>query len=212
LKRLARIDGLDVWRVDGHRIRDRLDVEFTNGHHHFSRPYIPAHEIWIDREAPGSGEWPFWALRQIAERRRMSEGRSYLSALLSASRIERLERRRARGVAGPVSPRELQLAVRRRRNAEVGGRDVWVVDGRTVRDLAYVDFTLGGHGYRYRFIPRGEIWIDDAVRSLERAAVLHHEAVEVALMAGGMRYEDAHRRASRAEMQFRKRALRAATW
>src|SRR5262245_43587205 len=151
LKHLGRMDGVDVWRVDGHRIRDRVDVEFTNGHHHFSRDYIPQREIWLDRESPGSGEWAFWARRLLLERHKMSTGVPYLTALLSATHVERLERRRARGL-GRVAPRDIAEMVRRHRIGRVGGREVWLVDGRTVRDLAYIDFTLGGHGYRYRFI------------------------------------------------------------
>src|SRR6266568_7187337 len=50
---LGRMDGLGIWRVDGHQVRDGWDVEFTNGHHHFTRGYIPPGEIWLDREAPG---------------------------------------------------------------------------------------------------------------------------------------------------------------
>jgi hypothetical protein len=209
LKRLERIDGVEVWRVDGHLIRDRVDIEFTNGHHHFTRPFIPRSEIWLDREAPGAGEWPFWALHQVVQRRCMEKGASYLSALRIASRHEREERRRTRGGEGPVTTRDIQSAARRRLLGTIAGREVWLVDGRVVRDLAYVDFTLGGHGYRYRFIPRREIWIDDAVRPAERASVLHHEVVEVGLMADGMKYDEAHAHASAAETHFRRRALRA---
>ncbi len=209
-KHLGRMDGVDLWRVDGHRIRDQVDVEFTNGHHHFSRAYIPVREIWIDREAPGAGEWPFWARRLLIERHKMSTGVPYLSALLSATHVERRERRRARGIAGPVPPGEVREIARRRRVGRTGGREVWLVDGRAVRDLAYVDFTLGGHGYRYRFIPKGEVWIDDAVGPLEREAILHHEAVEVGLMARGMRYAEAHAIASEAEVRFRRAARRRA--
>jgi hypothetical protein len=206
LKQLDRMDGIDVWRVDGHRIRDQLDVEFTNGHHHFSRPYIPVGEIWVDREAPGENEWLFWARRLFLERHKMSTGVPYLTALLSATHFERLERRRERGINGRIAPREIPDLARKRLIARVGGRDVWLVDGRAVRDFAYIDFTLGGHGYRYRFIPKGEVWIDDAVRPAERAAILHHEAIEVSLMARGIRYVDAHAVASRAEARFRRAA------
>lgn len=210
IRRLDRVDGVWVWRVDGHRIRDWIDVEFTNGHHHFTRPYIPVDEIWIDREAEGESEWQFWALRQRIERALMAGGMPYLKALAIGARIERQERRLARGLTKKPPYREIRLAARRRRLGEIGGREVWLVDGRAVRDLAYVDFTQGGHGYRYRFIPKSEIWIDDAVRPSERPAVLHHEAVEVALMAGGMKYEEAHARASRSEILFRRRGARRA--
>jgi hypothetical protein len=199
-----------VWLVDGHHVRSRIDIEFTNGAHHFTRPYVPADEIWLDREAPGAGEWRYWAMRQRIERALMAAGRSYLQALRVGARIEREERRLARGIPGPVLPAEVQRQARRQKLAEREGREIWLVDGRAVRDLAYVDFTLGGHGYRYRFIPRREVWLDDAVRAVERPYVLHHELVEVGLMAAGLGYDPAHERASRAELTMR-RGRRAAT-
>lgn len=209
LHRLDRLDGLEVWRVDGHFIRDHLDVEFTNGAHHFVRRYVPPGELWLDREARGAGEWPFWALHQRIQRSLMATGTPYLCALAVAQRVELRERRVARGLPIRIDPREVREVARRRRIGSVAGREVWLVDGRAVRDIAYVDFTLGGHGFRYRFIPRGEIWIDDAVHRAERPAILHHEAVEVAHMASaGLRYHAAHDLASRAEVRFRKGKLR----
>ena len=194
-----------MWLVDGHAIRDQLDVEFTNGAHHFTRGYVPHDEIWLDREAPGAGEWQFWAMRQRIERALMAQGQPYLRALRTGARIERDERRLARGIPGPALPAEVQRSARKERLGREGGREIWLVDGRAVRDLAYVDFTLGGHGFRYRFIPRREVWLDDAVRPSERAFILHHELVELNLMANaGLSYDLAHARASRAEVILRK--------
>lgn len=209
LRRLARAGGIDVWRVDGHRLRDRLDVDFTNGHHHYTRRYVPVDEIWLDREPRGSGEWRFWALHQLVERERMAGGSPYEQALRAAGAAERAARRQALGASAEMEACEVFRTARRRRLGSVGGREAWLVDGRLVRDYACVDFTLGGHGFRYRFIPRREIWIDDAVRPAERKAILRHEAVEVALMARGLSYDDAHARASRVELAFRRGRLRA---
>ena len=193
LRLLDRAEGLAIWRVDGHAVRDRWDVDFTNGHHHYSRRYVPPDEIWLDREAPGSGEWRFWARHQLVERAAMAAGATYLQALARANRAERSLRR--------VAPRRER--VHRRRLGSAGGRAVWLVDGCAVRTRHHIDFTLGGHGHRYRFIPRGEIWIDDAVAPAERSAIVHHEAVEVELMAAGMSYAAAHARASAAEVALR---------
>jgi hypothetical protein len=197
-KLLARRDGLAIWRVDGHAIRDQLDVDFTNGHHHLTRRYVPAGEVWLDRCAPRADETPFWIVHQLVERAAMLAGVAYLAALTRANRAEKAARRAALGELG--RGRDL---VRRRRLGEAGGRAVVLVDGRAVRSAFDLNFTLGGHGFRYRFIPRGEIWIDDAVAAGERPAILHHEAVEVDLMAAGLAYPAAHARASRAEVRFR---------
>jgi hypothetical protein len=192
LRLLGRMDGVAIWRVDGQRVRDRWDVDFTNGHHHYSRGYIPLDEIWLDREARGAGEWRFWAGHALVERAEMAAGAPYLVALRRANRAERALRR-------AVPPRP----TRRRRLGAAGPRAVWLVDGSAVRGQHDLDFTLGGHGFRYRFIPRAEIWLDDAVVAGERPAILHHELVEVELMAAGMRYAEAHDRASAAERRFR---------
>jgi hypothetical protein len=202
---LARVDGLEVWRVEGRRVRDEVDVEFTNGAHFFIRRYVPPNEIWLDREAPGSGEWVFWATHQIVERRLMAGGVPYLGALRRANLAERAERRAA-GVRA-VGRARLRL----RELGTAAGRAVWLVDGRAVRTSLNLDFTLGGHHLRYRFIPRREIWIDDAVAPGERAAILHHEVVEIEHMQRGLVYDDAHARASRAEARFRRAALSALT-
>ena len=180
LERINRVDGIDVYRVDGHRIRNRIDVDFTNGHHHFSRQYVPLREVWLDREGRAP-ESRFWTQRQLFERELMARGLTYLQAVRRAAVYER-----------------------RLRGPGQRSRRVRVVSGRAVRDLFYVDFTLGGHGFRYRFIPRGEIWIDDAVHPAEHGAILHHEMVEVDLMRRGLAYDEAHSRASEAEIAFRR--------
>jgi len=199
LRLLGRRDGLALWRVDGHGIRDALDVEFTNGHSHLTRRYIPEDEIWIDRSAPRADESRFWIIHQIVERAALASGVPYLTALQRANRAEMAARRQALGVL----PRR-RAHMRRKSLGKVGDRTIILVDGRAVRSAFDVNFTLGGHGFRYRFIPRSEIWIDDAVAPAERPAILTHEAVEVDLMADGMTYDDAHARASRAESRYRR--------
>src|SRR5207253_2097692 len=38
--------------------------------------------------------------------------------------------------------------------------EVWLVDGSVVRGLYKTDYTEGGHGYVYRWVPKDEIWIE----------------------------------------------------
>lgn len=185
--------------MDGHAIRDGLDVEFTNGANHLTRPYVPEHEIWVDRSAPRRDESGFWTLHQLVEREALAAGVPYPRALARANRAEAAERRR---VLGEVPRRRPPL--RRKVLGRAADRTLVLIDGRAVRSAFDLNFTLGGHGYRYRFVPRGEIWIDDAVAPAERPAIVTHEAVEVELMARGMPYEEAHARASRAEARYRR--------
>jgi hypothetical protein len=207
---LARHEGLVVWRVDGHHIRDRLDVDFTNGSHDLVSPFIPEGEIWLDREAPASGEWRLWLLFQLAHRRRMLAGATYLEALAVAERVERQARRAELGGGRVDRSREaIRAAALRGSMGQEDGVRLFLVHGRAVRDRAYVHFTMGGHPRRYRFIPPGEVWIDDAVAPAERAAIVHHELVELKLMEEeGLGYHPAHERASAAERRFRRRAGR----
>ena len=81
---------------------------------------------------------------------------------------------------------------------------VWLVDGTYVREAYDLDFTQGGHHYRYGWIPVNEVWIDDALHADERPYVIAHEAVERRVMAfTGATYEIAHEIASRVERGLR---------
>lgn len=202
LRHLVTQGGIGCFLVDGHAIRDAWDVEFTNGAHHLTRRYVPPDEVWIDREAPGAGELGFLVQHQLEERAWMVAGVPYQSALRRASHRERLRRRAALGHERLLLT-EARVRVRRERLDELDGVTLWLVDGRGVRDHFYADFTLGGHGLRYRFISRREVWIDDAVVEAEWPAIVLHEMRELELMRRGLDYPTAHRRASAAERRFR---------
>lgn len=82
---------------------------------------------------------------------------------------------------------------------------VLLVRGADVR-AREVDFTMGGHHYRYPFIPEGEVWIDDAVPDgPDRAATVAHELAERTLMKHlGWAYDRAHTAANALERAVRK--------
>ena len=67
------------------------------------------------------------------------------------------------------------------------------------------DFVAGGNGYRYRWIPRGEIWLDDTYPIEEWPFNAFHECHESEGMKGGKDYETAHDAAKRAEDRGRHR-------
>ena len=87
------------------------------------------------------------------------------------------------------------------------GIDIWVVDGSDLRSglkAGDVDFTMGGHGYRYLYIPENEIWIDDAYDNSEDVwPTIWHEYLERNLMKTGMLYDDAHDIAHKLEIVLR---------
>jgi len=89
---------------------------------------------------------------------------------------------------------------------QVTGLVVYLVDGEHVRNELDLDFTAGGNEAIYpNYVPKGEIWIDDALSALDRTATVLHEIVERNLMLGkGWSYDRAHDAASAAERPFRK--------
>ena len=79
------------------------------------------------------------------------------------------------------------------------------VDGTYVRDETDIEFTMGGHGYCYDYIPKDEIWIDDSMEDKDRHATIIHEFVERYVMKEfDLEYEDAHEKfANVLEQAFR---------
>lgn len=85
------------------------------------------------------------------------------------------------------------------------GKKIFLVDGTRVRDEHDSDFSQGGNGYRYRWIPRGEIWVDAEIAEEEWPFIVEHECQESELMKHGMDYDRAHARAKRHEDADRRR-------
>jgi hypothetical protein len=197
---------LQVWVVDGAYIRGHVDEEFTNFGQHYRFNFIPEKELWID-QATKSDEQKFFIDHLLIERRLMSEGVPYETAIVEADKAERSERRRAGDVRqntrnGQQLPDGAQVHERLWKTLE-SGVNVWIVNGRKVRSLFDIDFTAGGHDHVYEFVPAGEVWIDDDIEEVERPLVLVHELHERNLMAKGMPYSKAHADSSRLEYRCR---------
>ncbi len=85
------------------------------------------------------------------------------------------------------------------------GFDIWIVDGGTVRREIYPEFLFGGNPQRYLFVPRREIWVDNAVAAEEFGYTVAHELRERGLMAQKrISYEQAHRIALDLERTMRR--------
>lgn len=82
---------------------------------------------------------------------------------------------------------------------------IYLVDGEQIRNEIDVDFVNGGNGAIYpSYIPRDEIWIDDAQHALDRTATALHELIERDLMLHhGLSYDRAHDEANVYERVFR---------
>jgi len=93
---------------------------------------------------------------------------------------------------------------------KIAGLKVYLVSGRQVRNELDIDFTMGGNEAVYpSYVPRGEIWIDDAADALDRTATCLHEIVERhQMMKNGLSYDAAHEIASAHERPFRRELAR----
>lgn len=86
-----------------------------------------------------------------------------------------------------------------------------LVDGAYVRNRFDSDFAQGGNGYRYSFIPKGEIWIDADLPQDEWPFTALHECEEAEVMrrgkchGAGACYEHAHDRAKAIEDKLRRK-------
>ena len=206
IKKYATRKGIQIWLVDGEYVRKNIDEEFTNFGQHYRFTYIPLDEFWIDQEAQNQ-EYSFFIDHLFAEYNLMKAGKSYDDAITVADQIELKQRRKAKddrkiltNSKGLPDLTVVHVSLWKKLEDGVG---VWIVDGRLVRSLFDRDFTEGGHYHVYEFIPKDEVWIDDAIEENERRFVLLHELHEFNQMAKGMPYSKAHAESSKLELRCR---------
>lgn len=212
LKKYGKVSNFTVWIVDGNYIRKNVDPEFTNFDQHYHVKYIPKNEFWIDKRYGEPGEEKYYIAHLLVENKLMSQGKSYKEALYKGSVAELKERRNSKKIKKllKLNKKILIKKIKKRLWKEYSNKlKVWIVNGKLLRSLIFVDFTEGGHDRIYSFIPNNEIWIDDDLGKHERKFVLLHESYERNLMCGGLRYDDdnskgAHSRASELELEYRK--------
>jgi len=194
IKKVGNFSGFDVWIVDGNYIRLNLDDEFSNCGQPLDFKIIPKNEIWIDKEHSGN-ESRFFITHMLIENRLMSQGKTYDVARTYAKRIERKERANSKifkNASKKIKHKEELLRKIYKKLLKKYSSDkvkVWIVNGEAVRDLFFLDFTEGGNDQIYRFVPHGEIWIDDDLSQKERKFILLHELHERNLMKKGWAYD-----------------------
>ena len=203
LEKIGQRGDVAVWSVDGIYVRRNLDEEFTNFGQHYRFECIPENEFWIDRESI-LDEQQFYIDHLLMEYHLMKKGVPYVKALEFADRKERSERKKVDRISsdqlkGEVSPTIVHLQVL----AKTYDVTIWLVNGRLVRDWFDIDFTEGGHDLVYKFVPKGEVWIDNDVEPEERSYILLHELHERNLMKKGLSYNEAHADSSQLEYHVR---------
>ncbi len=213
IKKLKTENGIDFWQVDGFYIRGHIEEEFTNCADNHIFKFIPKNEVWIDKEY-GKKEWKYYSKFFLAKKKYLSKGKSYKKAIVLGDKIEQIERNKSKTIQNikKLSKKEIikRIHIKQIKNYSNTNLKVWIVDGFLVRSLFFLDFTHGGHEYVYDFIPKNEIWIDNAISKKDIIYVLIHEANERKLMKKGMKYNEAHyNHASKIELYVRKNQKKA---
>jgi hypothetical protein len=209
---VATFGGYEIHSVDSFGVRDiaENDEEFTNFAIHGDFPdLIPEREIWIE-ERLLDAEGVFYIANALMQLKARERGEPEDSAYTSGLNLERILSRRLVGVTYRAGrphkrvperiyvKRELTLPDRK------GPVDVWAIDGNLVRSFYKTDYTEGGHGYVYPWVPKGQIWIEKDLDEPEIPFIVSHEYLELRLMRDeGMEYDPAHEICSEVEFELR---------
>jgi hypothetical protein len=212
-KRLLTHADCIVYAVNAFAVRDvaQPDEEFGNFATHDVFPdLIPEGEIWISKKL-ASKEGIFFVADALAQMTRQAAGVSPDRAYDDGLEAERLLRERLNGVhyRDGRPHRHVPAAIYLEHYTTLpdpqGRVEVWLVDGNLVRSYYKTDYTEGGHGYVYPWVPRPQIWIEDGVDRREVPFIVSHEYLERRLMRDeGLDYETAHDICSRVEFDLRK--------
>jgi hypothetical protein len=202
-----------VYSVNGLAVRNvaRPDEEFGNFATADEFPdLIPRGEIWISQKLAAE-EGIFFIANALTQLKRQADGLSPDKAYDEGLAVERLLREKLNGVEFRDGQPHQQVpgTIYLRRYTSLpdpeGTVEVWQVDGNLVRSYYKTDYTEGGHGYVYPWVPRPEIWVEDGVDYRELPFITAHEYLERRLMRdAGMGYDRAHEVCSVVEFDLRK--------
>lgn len=187
---LGQIAGYTIKLVDGEEVR-KTNPDFILYAHRNTQPGIPEHEIWLDGSADPK-ELTLYLVRALFERMLYDRGLRDEAITSASNALERSIRQ-----ASP--PRD----VKTRLLTQYGMMNIWLVQGDEVRKQFDTAFVHGGNGFRYSFIPKYEIWIDEQLSPQDRAFTLIHELYESSLMREGREYGPAHDESSYIEKKLR---------
>jgi len=188
-----------VYEVNGEEIRANTEPDFTNFASHLDYDFVPENEFWIDHEND-PGETMFFITRMVTKKKLVDRGMNKDKAEELAEKAELADRTKSKKFQKLSKVRDVPDELKRYVICHWKDATFYLVDGEIVRDFFYEDFTEGGHGYVYNWIPKDEIWIDDDVSEEERTDVMLHESFERELMIGGETYLEAHKAALELEL------------
>jgi hypothetical protein len=206
-------DGHRFYAVNTYAVRDiaQPDEEFGSFATREDFPtLIPRGEVWLAEQTIDQ-EGLFFianAVTQLKERARgVPDDQAYTEGIHVERMLrERLNRLRFRGGRPQKRvPRQVYVGRYATLPDKRGTVEVWIVDGNVVRSLYKTDYTEGGHGYVYPWVPRDEIWIEQSLDRRELPYIVAHEYLERRLMRDiKLDYDTAHEICSRVEFKLRK--------
>ncbi|TRZ52289.1 hypothetical protein D4R99_03030 [bacterium] len=208
IKKIGDHDEFEVWLVDGALARKDLDENFTEYSYHEQYKFIPANEIWIEKET-NEDEWKYFLENIDLERKYVAEGMTLDDAIDKANIQEAKDRHhsaRIKKILDSHHKREEALAKIHKKKLDEWCTDyltVWIVDGEMVRNLYMVGYGYGGHDLVYDFVPKNEIWLEEVLTHGDRKFILLHEMHERNLMHNGKDYKHAHEGATIIEERYR---------
>jgi hypothetical protein len=201
---LYTVNGLAV------RIANQQDEEFGNFATRDEFPdVIGEREVWVSEKlAPREGV--FFAANALTYLAKVAAG-STDKAYEAGVEAERALREQITGIAFRDGrphkrvPDEVYLQEYVTLPDPKGAVSVRLVDGNLARSYYKTDYTQGGHGYVYPWVPKQQIWVEDGTDHREVPFVVCHEYLERRLMRdGGLQYDRAHEIASALEYDLRK--------
>jgi hypothetical protein len=202
-----------VYAVNAFAVRDAAqpDEEFGNfaTRDEFSN-LIPQGEIWIS-EKLAEKEGVFFIANALTQQARQAAGVAGDKAYDDGLKVEQLLREKLNGIEFRDGkphrqvPRDIYLEPYITLPDPEGPVEVWLIDGNLARSYYKTDYTEGGHGYVYPWVPRPEIWVEDGVDRREVPFIVSHEYLERRLMRDeGIDYDTAHEICSKVEFNLRK--------
>ena len=196
IKKVNNVGDCAVWLVDGALIRKEINENFVKCADSNQFEFISKNEFWIDEDLDPK-EYRYFIDRFIYEKGLLDSGENYAKADKKADEFERNERQNSADIRqvlkSSLNKKELLEKIKKKIIEKYSGKiQVWLVDGNLVRSFFLLDYCEGGHDLVYPFIPKNEIWIEEALSPEERKFIILHELHERHLMSQGKSYKNAH--------------------
>lgn len=206
-KQINKKNDCAIWLVDGALIRKNVNENFVECGGHDQYKFIPKKQFWIDKDLDPK-EYHYFISRFIYETSLINSGKSYKDANEKGDIFEKKERLKSPECKKLVKNNAIKKKLLDKTKNKIikkysGDIKVWLVDGNLARDLFLVNFCEGGHDKVFPFIPKNEVWIEQAISPKERKFIILHELHERYLMSQGKSYKNAHIGATEIEDFYR---------